>query len=46
MFREITTNEVAPLVGVSVSTVRYTVLLFKKHVREYIYHYSSGEIVS
>lgn len=46
MFREITTNEVAPLIGVSVSTVRYTVLLFKEHVREYIYHYSSGEIVS
>jgi len=46
MFREITTNEVAPLIGVSVSTVRYTVLLFKEHVREYIFHYSSGEIVS
>lgn len=46
MFRETTTNEVAPLIGVSARTVHYTVTMFREHVREYIYHYSSGEIVS
>jgi len=46
MYRETTTNEVAPLIGVSPRTVHYTVTMFREHVREYIYHYSSGEIVS
>ena len=46
MFRETTTNEVAPTIGVSPRTVHYTTTLFREHVREYIYHYSSGEIVS
>lgn len=46
MFRETTTNEVAPLIGVSSRTVHYTVTMFREHVREYIFHYSSGEIVS
>ncbi len=46
MFRETTTNEVAPLIGVSTRTVHYTMTMFREHVREYIYHYSSGEIVS
>lgn len=46
LFRETTTNEVAPLIAVSPRTVHYTITMFRKHVREYIYHYSSGEIVS
>lgn len=46
LFRETTTNEVAPVIGVSPRTVHYTVTMFREHVREYIYHYSSGEIVS
>lgn len=46
LFRETTTNEVAPLIGVSPRTVHYTMTMFREHVREYIYHYSSGEIVS
>ncbi|MEQ6355141.1 sigma-70 family RNA polymerase sigma factor [Lysinibacillus sp. M3] len=46
MFRKTTTIEVAPLIGVSPRTVHYTTTMFREHVREYIYHYSSGEIVS
>jgi len=46
LFRETTTNEIAPLIGVSPRTVHYTMTMFREHVREYIYHYSSGEIVS
>ena len=46
MFRETTTNEVAPIIGVSPRTVHYTTTMFREHAREYIYHYSSGEIVS
>lgn len=46
LFRETTTNEVAPLIGVSSRTVHYTMTMFREHIREYIYHYSSGEIVS
>ncbi|UUV25955.1 MULTISPECIES: sigma factor [Lysinibacillus] len=46
MFRETTTNEVAPFIGVSPRTVHYTTTMFREHVREFIYHYSSGEIVS
>ncbi|MGE7840654.1 sigma-70 family RNA polymerase sigma factor [Lysinibacillus sp. NPDC093712] len=46
LFRETTTNEVAPLIGISSRTVHYTMTMFREHVREYIYHYSSGEIVS
>lgn len=46
LFRETTTNEVAPLIEVSPRTVHYTFTMFREHIREYIYHYSSGEIVS
>ncbi|MBG9689410.1 hypothetical protein ABD91_00515 [Lysinibacillus sphaericus] len=46
LFREITFKEVAVLIGVSVSSIKYTLAKFREHVREYIYHYSSGEIVS
>ncbi|MCL1700738.1 sigma-70 family RNA polymerase sigma factor [Lysinibacillus sp. Bpr_S20] len=46
MFRETTTNEVAPIIGVSPRTVHYTTTMFREHAREYIYHFSSGEIVS
>ncbi|KOS61542.1 sigma-70 family RNA polymerase sigma factor [Lysinibacillus agricola] len=46
LFRETTTYEVAPIIGVSPRTVHYTTTMFREHVREYIYHYSNGEIVS
>ncbi|MEK4122054.1 sigma-70 family RNA polymerase sigma factor [Lysinibacillus sp. FSL K6-0102] len=46
LLRETTSNEVAPLIGISKRTVHYTTTLFREHIREYIYHYSSGEIVS
>ncbi|MDC6267254.1 sigma-70 family RNA polymerase sigma factor [Lysinibacillus fusiformis] len=46
LFRETTAFDVAASIGISKRTVHYTVTLFREHIREYIYHYSSGEIVS